>query len=299
MLQPSTIALAAVEQPDGKKLEQSEEAASTEKSAENEDTTIPSLDTTSITFQHEQPPSITDAKNHDITVSIPNAENAQFYYKSTEYSQPVRVEMNKAEGDTFTASISADAFWSEDVAYWFTASNVETEAESDVYTAKVDKQVNREGNLASKLFITEANLDEEPFIEIYNNTDQSLSLKDFQLFLGNEEVLFPEEANISPQKTVVVWFSDSDAEISTFNNYYETNLEKKDIFIVNTPITSGDVQLKLMDNQSTETMSQVNYSTSNDATSQLFYYSNAEMKDGGATEIAIPGVLVAGQVPEQ
>ncbi|MFD1174371.1 lamin tail domain-containing protein [Oceanobacillus picturae] len=299
LLQPSTIALASVGQPDGKKTDQSEEAASMDKPAENEDTTKTSLDTTSITFQHEQPPSFIDAKNHDITVSIPNVENAQLYYKSTEYSQPVRVEMTKTEGDTFTASISADAFWAEDIAYWFTASNDGNKAESDVYTAKVDKQVDREGSLASKLFITEANLDEEPFIELYNNTNQTQSLKDYQFFIGEKEVSLSEDRKIAPQDTVVIWPTKSGADISTFNEYYNATLQEKDIIIIETTISSGDVPLKLVDKDSTEMVSLANYIANDKAKSQVFFYSNREMKNGGDTEVATPGVLVAGQVPEQ
>ncbi|WP_052360718.1 lamin tail domain-containing protein [Oceanobacillus manasiensis] len=299
LLQPGTIALAAVEIPDGKKIDQNGETATTDEPLETDQDIIDtSSEKIAITFQHEKPPILTDSKSQDITVSIPNAENAQLHYKSTKDSKPVLVDMNKAASDAFTASIPDTALWAEDVAYWFTAANAESQAQSDVYTVKVDKQVDRKDEQAPKLFIAEANLDEEPFIEIYNNTNQTLLLKDYQLFIGEKEVSFPEDRKVSPQDTVVIWPTKSGADISQFNKHYNATIEEKDIIIIETTISSGDVPIKLVDKESTEIVSLVNY-ISNDTKSQLFYYSNGEMKNGGNAEAATPGVLVAGQVPEQ
>ncbi|MFD2629633.1 lamin tail domain-containing protein [Oceanobacillus kapialis] len=300
LLQTSSVAFAAVQQPKDKSIEQKQgtddaEAPATSKKENTKDT---SSQTNSLTFQHEQPSSFSDLKSHDITVNIPNAENAQLHYKATEHSMPKRIEMHESEKATFTATIPKDALWSEKVSYWFTSTNTEKESESNVYTVKVDKQADREDTNAPKLFITEASLTGETFVEVYNNTNQALNLQKYSLLIGKEEVSFPEDRKLAPQETIVIWFTENDATLSTFNDHYSTTLQEEELFIVEETTFAKDVPLKLVDKQSTRDISTVIYSAS-EAASQLYYYSKGEIEFGGETEVANPGSLVTDQVPEQ
>ncbi len=89
------------------------------------------------------------------------------------------------------------------------------------------------------------NVDGYEFIELYNNSDQEISLKDYKLLYrypasankADADWGFTEDKKVPAHSTIVVWVKNSanrDTTLEQFNAYYKTNLTKDQVTSIET-----------------------------------------------------------------
>lgn len=104
--------------------------------------------------------------------------------------------------------------------------------------------------LITEIAPTTGNADGYDFIELYNNSDQEISIKNYQLLYRSPQFgkkadvnwIFTEDKKIPAHGTIVVWIKNSnnrDATLEQFNAHYKTNLSENQITSVETNGTDG------------------------------------------------------------
>ncbi|WP_200416006.1 lamin tail domain-containing protein [Virgibacillus salexigens] len=302
LLQSTSIAYASVSNPIEKveNEEQTDQGENKTADAKEEQTMEELKDQKELPLEieHEPPSQVGYNQDQYIQATVPNATTVQLVYQATKYAQPIRVDMKRSKNDTFTETIPGSVLWSDSVDYWIEAKNNQEEKTSTVYSLPIKKQADDVSLSTSSLLITEVNLREQPFIELYNNTNQQLKLNDYTLSLGDKKLDIPE-STVASGKTIVLWLSEANKNRNDFNQLYETNLTDDQLIMLEyKDLPTQDIKLQLVHNQKKEDLSTVSYSDSDTAASQLYYYHEGEMKSGGLTKQAAPINLLPGQVPE-
>lgn len=292
LLQTSSIAYAAVsnsQQQTEKWNEQSNESSNS-----SEEIKQP------LEIQHDVPESFIAYENQQITATIPTATKATLYYQPTPFSKPVAVMMNKEENNTFTTSIPATSLWSEKINYWIVADNGQTQQTSNTFTVPIKKESKADSQAAPHLMITEVNLGNEPFIEVYNNTTEAVPLKDYSLLIQGKKIEFNDSPLIPAGKTKIIRFTNKANHVETFNHHYNTNLKSEQFIMVgHVTISAKDSTIKFIKQEENKEISEITYNYHEASASQLFYFHNNQMNDGGVAETATPGTLIHGQIPDQ
>ncbi|MFD2670904.1 S-layer homology domain-containing protein [Marinicrinis sediminis] len=177
-------------------------------------------------------------------------EGALVYYQLHDSLPFQSVEMKKVAGTeaSYTADIKRNLLWSASVRYYIEASDGVNLVQSDVHTTTLEQQ-EASHEVMPHLLVTEVvpdstnvnGLDGYEFIEVYNNTDQPLSFKDYVIRYrypmdGPEADLLwePETDVLIPSgETLVFWIINSgngDLTVADFNSNYGTSLvENEDI----------------------------------------------------------------------
>ncbi|UJL45837.1 lamin tail domain-containing protein [Virgibacillus sp. NKC19-16] len=248
--------------------------------------------------QHEQPQELSPAEDFLVHVTSPHAETVTLFYKSTPNAEPVTVEMERENEETYAATIPSSALWSADIEYWFVAENEQEEVETDAYTVTLGTNTESEADAAPKLLMTEVNLSEDahPFIEVYNNTNQPIQLEDYILNIQGEDFTLPD-ATINKEETIVI----SDSTASDFNNHYDSSLAEEQMDMVEAlPAAANDSSITLTEKEAQEAEVTAIYNQSETAASQILYYAGErEMSHGAFAADARPGTLIAGQAPAE
>ncbi len=175
---------------------------------------------------------------------------------------------------------------------------------------------------APSILITELNpnttnvgsADGYEFIELYNNSNKEISLKDYKLFYRypssstpDAEWGFNEDKKIPAHGTVVVWIKNSDnkdLKVSDFNAFYKTNLTSDQVVEIETAGMSNSTERTLVvtDAFKNEIVSAKYLGTDvkNDVGIQYKWSGEGQAmsilkNDTGAT----PGQMIEGQIPEQ
>ncbi|WP_158299424.1 lamin tail domain-containing protein [Paenibacillus antri] len=204
---------------------------------------------------------VTDGKSDQaiaIAADIENAEQAtgnddvtaKLYFKKASAAEFQSAVMTRGAGDAYAASIPVSALSEASVQYYIEAADSKTTVQTPIYTAFIEPG-DFDYARVSPLLVTEivpdsANVggaDGYEFIEIYNNTDSPINLKDYKILYrytdsGPEaDVVWPtdrEDMIIGARDTLVFWIingSNDNQTVADFNALYRVNLvENENIF---------------------------------------------------------------------
>lgn len=260
-----------------------------------------------IDLHHEQPAQIHKTEPFQVELHSTNAEDVTLLYRSTEFSQPVTLQMEAGKNGLWHATIPQTALWSSHIEYWFETNSKQEVVHSSPYKVDLTGEVNDIHESNSKLFITEINASHEnySFIELYNNTNQVIDLNDYAIKIGEEQITLQDtdHTKIEAQETKVLWFvseGDSSLTQTDFNNEYESNLTNDQLLqIINEASLPEDSVITVVDKQTEEAEVTASYEKDEEQLGQLFYFpvEGKEMNHGGLTSESKPEQLVTGQVP--
>ncbi len=240
---------------------------------------------------------------------------ATLYYKKAHDEEYTSVSMIVSSDDwtSYQATISESNVQST-MKYYIEASDGTNKWKTEEYTLLVDEP--EETYSDQKLLITEispnsAGTDNYEFFELYNNTNQPLSLSNYSFVYHytdgsyeDKEFSLPIKV-IGPKETIVFWFNSQDLSLQDFNTHFGTNLvseqvvEFKDTF----PGFSngGNRALLIRDHTGNEVVSASYLGDENDNTGKgihyLFSTTSSVMEKYKTLADPTPGSLDKAQVP--
>ncbi|MBU7594341.1 LPXTG cell wall anchor domain-containing protein [Metabacillus halosaccharovorans] len=245
-----------------------------------------------------------------------SVSSATLYYKLKDEAdfQSIKMNADKEDGTSFSAEIPAASVQS-DFVYYIEATDGINSSKTEEYQVKIE--VPEETYSDRPLLITELSpnsagggTDYYEYFELYNNTNQSLSLTNYSFVYkytdSGKEVTFQVPATtIEPQQTLVFWFNNGDRYLEEFNQNFGLNLssenvvEFKDVF----PgfANGGNRAIVIKDNTNTEIISASYLGTENDNTGAVIQYlfpsSGSEMAKLETLAAPTPGMVEQTQVP--
>ncbi|MCM3784603.1 S-layer homology domain-containing protein [Neobacillus mesonae] len=253
------------------------------------------------------------------------AVTSAVYYRNLSETEFHVLTMSNAEGMNYTASIPKDSLTDPQLIYYIEAESQGAVSRTEHYTVNVE-QGDVDYNQVPTLLVTElvpdsANFggaDGYEFIEVYNNTNQEINLKDYKLYYRytdsgpSADVIWPTENEgiiIPSRETVVFWVINSaNGELTEedFNANYGSNLVENDNLyrVYSDGMANGGKRAAVIGTNTHVDISSAAYD--NDAETQankgIFY----RYPTGGRTEMlkysaglldATPGVVDPVQVP--
>ncbi|MFP7472600.1 lamin tail domain-containing protein [Niallia taxi] len=215
----------------------------------------------------------------------------------------------------FSAVIPEEAVQAN-IHYYIEAADGTSTAKTEEYVIEVAKQEDTYSSIP--LLLTElapnskgSGTDYYEYIELYNNTNQPVSLKNYSFAYrytdgSREDVSFKvPDAVIKPQSTVVLWFNNGDKALADFNSQYGTSLTEENLlsFTDSFPgfANGGNRAIIIKDRGGNELVSAsyLGEETNNDGKviQYLFPKSGTEMEKLEVLASPNPGSLKQGQVP--
>jgi len=260
-------------------------------------------DVSSIAIHYQAPEKVDRLKDFTIELEAEGADRVKLVYKQSEQSAPVTLDMESSV-DKFKAVIPKTALWSSAVTYWFEVEGSNQQHTSESYVVPVEG--GQSSNKVNPLYMTEMQLFDKnyAFIEVYNNTDQSLDLKNYDLTIGNEKIdtTEMEQSEVDSGETKIIWLQQNDIlTINDFKVHYDVNIASNQIATVKAdkfPTNHMKVSLQANDNKDELSVSAI-YQSSDGVSGQLYYYmeNGNEMRHGGDSAYSTPGKVMAEQVP--
>lgn len=283
---------------------------------------------------HVPPDEATSAQNLTITTLITNNESsdpadavsATLYYRSASETSYQEVAMSVGAGDQYSGVIPKSALTEETVVYYIQAQDGINTVQSDTYTVYVKSDDFDYGQvppmLVTELVPDSSNVgsaDGFEFIEIYNNTDQTINFKNYKIQYRytdsgpDADVVWPtdeEEVLIAAGDTLVFWVINSQNGASTvadFNANYGTSLvENQDIVRIYSDGMANGGKRGIVIATNTKTQIAAAYYDTNEETQPdkgIFYKypvngSTDMIKYSAGLEPATPGEVTEEQVPE-
>ncbi|WP_413303471.1 lamin tail domain-containing protein [Bacillus sp. 1P10SD] len=278
-----------------------------------EDTTAPVINHTPVTESSAFSPVTIEATITDNKA----VQKATVYYMNEGDAQFTSLEMNPSSADAakYTVELPGTNV-KANITYYIEASDGTNSTKTEEYTIIVKVKEDTYSDIP--LLITELSpnskgggTDYYEFIELYNNTNQPLSLDKYSFIYrytdGSKADLPFQVPNttIETQKSVVLWFNNGDKTLADFNSNYGLNLtsdqvmEFKDVF----PgfANSGNRALVITDMASKEIVSANYLGTDNDNTGNGIEYkfpaSGTVMDKFRALAAPTPGTTDPVQVP--
>ncbi len=290
-----------------------------------EDTEAPTIEHTAITESASFSPVEVKATITD-NMAVPLA-TLYFKEEGAENFTSIPMHSSADEPYVYTAEIPSKSVQSN-VVYYIEATDGSNQNRTEEYTIAVEQAEvdfdNIPAFLVTEIVPDTSNIDGADgfeFIEIYNNTNESINFKDYKLNYRydkdpSRDVIwpsFPEDVVIPAGETLVFWIinaKNGEATVADFNANYGTSLvENEDIVRIYSGgmSNSGSRGLVVKTNAGQElTISYYNDSTQDDTLPNkgiVYRYpedgSIESIKVSAAIEDATPGSVEAYQVPEQ
>jgi hypothetical protein len=240
------------------------------------------------------------------------------YYKlkDEEDFQSILMNTDSEDGTNFSGEIPAASLES-DITYYIEATDGINSTKTEEYQVKVE--VPEETYSDRPLLITEISpnsvgggTDYYEYFELYNNSNQSLSLSNYSFVYkytdSEEEKTFQIPATtIEPQETLVFWFNNGDRGLDEFNQNFGSNLksenvvEFKDVF----PgfANGGNRAIVIKDNTNAEIVTASYLGSENDNTGAVIQYlfpsAGSEMAKLETLAAPTPGTVEQAQVPSK
>ncbi|MFD1773507.1 S-layer homology domain-containing protein [Paenibacillus rhizophilus] len=264
----------------------------------------------------------------------PSNVTAAVYYKldsEASYTRlPMSINAERSANDNFAfeASISKERLMEDKLQYYMEANDGWVTKKTEVYTAQV-KVLDFDPAKVPPLLVTELTpnttnvngADGYEFIEIYNNTDKTINLKDYKIYYrytdsGPDADLVwrtdREEMMIGPGKTLVFWVinnGNGSKTVADFNANFHTNLtEDQDIYkIYSDGMANGSKRGVAIGTNTHADISVAYYDgaltneTPDNKGIQYKYPANSStnmIKLSSGTEYASPGSVNPAQVPQ-
>ncbi|TYS50317.1 S-layer homology domain-containing protein [Bacillus infantis] len=252
---------------------------------------------------------------------------AVVYYQSHASMKWKSVPLVKNGDNTYAAAIPAADYLGGTLSYYIEAADgMNTTAfpadKSMPVQTKIETVQETEPQSKPRLMITEITPDTADvngkdgyeFIEIYNNADQAINLKDYQIiyrYPNNTQLNWDlaEDKMVEPQSSAVVWIkngANDETGLESFNENYGTSLDASQVIeIHNDGMANGSERtLIIADDLGTE-IAQASYNNSSTDVYQnsgITYKTPAAGRDmvkAGISEKAAPGSVLPGQVPSE
>lgn len=277
-------------------------------------------------------PPASGSVDNDLTIRATIADpdsgtvTASLFYKVGDAADFTSVPMTAGDNDVFTAIVPKEAFADSELHYYIEANDGMDTLQSNSFTVTIELG-DVDFNKLPPLMVTEIvpdstnvdGADGYEFIEIYNNTDQTVNLKNYKIQYRytasgpDADIIWPTDAEdllIASKKTLVFWVINSKNKqqtVADFNANYGTNLaEGTDIVKMYSDgmANGGGRGIVIATNTKTE-VSAAYYDTDadTDANKGIFYKysptgSTQMIKYSAGTEAATPGSVAAVQVPQ-
>ncbi|SDM28431.1 lamin tail domain-containing protein [Sediminibacillus halophilus] len=264
---------------------------------------------------------------------------ATLFYQTSDQSDYDTIEMTPTEKNSFSAELTADQLQGKTFTYYMTVTTAhnqvtypaeapvevkitQPEKEEEIQAATIVGQQAESEDFSSypHLLITELSPNSEgtgtdyfEYFELYNNTDQPLSLTNYR-FLYNyldsdSEVAFQiPETILEPQETRVFWYNNGGKTIDAFNANYDTELTEEQIVEVTDSrfpgfSNGGNRALILQDNLGEQVIYADYLGEENDNTGADIHYQypteGTVMKKYRTMAEPTPGAIDLEQVPAQ
>jgi len=265
---------------------------------------------------------ITESEAHkalNISATVTDNESvssATLYFKTEDEENFKSLQMNAdlEDNTSFSAEIPAESVQST-ITYYIEATDGINSSKTEEYQIMVE--VPEETTSDRPLLITEispnsagSGTDYYEYFELYNNTNQPLSLTNYSFIYkytdsGNEVAFQIPPTTIDPQEPLVFWFNNGNRELEQFNQNFGLNLtsenviEFKDVF----PgfANGGNRAIVIKDNTNSEIVSASYLGSENDNTGAVIQYlfpsSGTEMAKLETLAAPSPGTVASAQVP--
>lgn len=236
----------------------------------------------------------------------------------TEQVLPMQLE----NGSVYTLTIPLDQIWSERVQYYFTASNETGTSTSESFEATIP-QPEVDSQTVPELLITELapntenmnGVDAYEFIEIYNNTDQPINMKDYKIIYryptetADQIWDITDDKVIESQESFIIWIHNDGnrhATLDDFNNQYGLNLTEDHVAIIESDgMANGSERTLILADEFDNEITQASY---NDGSEDVFVdrgviykYPNegSTMEKIGVAQNISPLTVFPEQVPDE
>ncbi|WP_309121453.1 lamin tail domain-containing protein [Paenibacillus sp.] len=251
--------------------------------------------------------------------------SAKLYFKRASAAEFQSVAMTKGTGDAYTASIPVSALSEASVQYYIEASDSKSTVKTDIYTVLIQPS-DFDYDRIAPLLVTElvpdstnvGGADGYEFIEIYNNTDNPINLKDYKILYRytdsgpDADVVWPtdrEDMIIPARGTFVFWVinaANGHLTAADFNKNYQTNLvENESLFrMYSGGMANGGKRGVVVATNTRFELSAAYYDTDEETKANLGIFYKYPL-DGGTTMVkhsagllpATPGRVDEAQVP--
>lgn len=230
------------------------------------ESTVPTTPTTpttpTIPVVKNEPPTINNTpvtqiidNTKDVVISAvikddTKVTSAKLYYKAGKDAAFSSIDLTDNGSGTYSGVIPYSVLWDDKLIYYIEASDGTNVTKTDQYTANISKGSDDDQKQPA-LLITELLPDSKinsngsdayEFIELYNNSDKAIDLKDYKIHYhypddGDDSDLIwasvPDSVSIPSGKTLVFWIingNNNSLTVNDFNKAFNTNLiENKDI----------------------------------------------------------------------
>lgn len=287
-----------------------------EKTQDDQDSN-PAASEEELAIEHEAITNIDGGANVTFEANVKLAENVLLQFQTGEQMAVKELPFKKVEAtENYTVEVPATHFWSDNFKYNIIAQNADGEeitySEEGYIEATVQLEEPDAQNLPA-LLITEIvpQPDGYGFIELYNNSDQPINLKDYQLTYhdGNNETermwdfTETEDKVIQSEETFIVWVQDKALTTDDFNTNYDVALtEDRLTTIESSGLENNQEQTIIIRNKAGEEIIRAAYSELEEDNQVVVYQypsEGNEMQFVGLGETATPLTLINGQVPSE
>lgn len=282
------------------------------------------------TIKHTPVTQITDStKDVNISAIIQDDTKvtaAKLYYKAGKDASFNSIDLTDNGSGNYSAIIPYTALWDDKVIYYLEASDGINVTKTEQYTVNINKG-SCDDQKQPPLLITELLPDSKinmngsdayEFIELYNNSDKAIDLKDYKLHYhypddGDDSDLIwasvPDSISIPSGKTLVFWIingSNNSSTVDDFNKAFNTNLvENKDIVKIYSSgmANSGARGIKIVTNSGinlAKALYNMNGADDTDPDKGIQYYYNPSdpYNEIMKTKVnATPGTVIPDQIP--
>ncbi|MFH5182380.1 S-layer homology domain-containing protein [Paenibacillus sp. TAB 01] len=268
----------------------------------------------------------------DVQGSPSNVTGAVYYKLNSESSYtklPMNMNPDRSTADQFAfeASIPKERLLESKLQYYIEANDGQVTKATEVYTVNIRPSFNY--NYVPAILITELNPNSAnltngaktangyEFIEVYNNSDKTINLKDYKLMYRytdktpNTETLWDTGSVVIPsQKSVVLWIangSNDDKTDTDFNSFFGSNLKlNESLFkITNDGMANGGARSIVIRNSADQEIVSAHYEKEVSGVSDkpIFYKypddgTTQMILDRAGTAAATPGTVEPLQVPK-
>ncbi|WP_052659534.1 lamin tail domain-containing protein [Bacillus alveayuensis] len=265
-----------------------------------------------------------------IQADIKNATSAKIVYKSAEKMEQKEIPLSNIEENIYSGNLPFEELWSPFAYYRIEAESqngqVKTYPENEEWIkVEVNHQNEVDVQKVPPILITEIVPDTKnvngkdgyEFIEIYNNTNRPINMKDYKILYrypekdqkSDLEWDIQDDKIVQPQDSFVIWIHNSGNNhltIQQFNDHYGTDLEENEFTIIHSDgMANGSERTIIIAEDFGQEIAQATYNDNGLETASdqgIVYQYQAEtksMKKVGRGELATPAEMILGQVPDE
>lgn len=318
---PETTESSEYELPSITEKKQSEEA-NTDKEQSHEEEEVNKSDAEPFEISHDPLKKINHKENVTLQVTVPKADKVTVTYQTgKEMAKDVLPLERQGKTDEFSLTIPANTLeqllWSPVFYYSIQAVNENgEEITTDTFEVAVELNETIHAQQLPPLLITELvpdtfnvnKKDAYEFIEIYNHTNQPITMNDYQIIYrypdGKADIIWEikDDKVVQPQEAFVVWIhneGNKDLTIDDFNKQYGLDLTEEQVAIVESDgMANGSERTIVLADKNMNELVSATY-VKNDVREDkgiVYKYptSGKEMKKVGISETVTPTKILTG-----